>query len=174
MKFGSFFFGTIAVGVLVGWFAPDVSQPKPAGADEAAAPGEDRTDAAQSAPSVGGEVVLRRESDGHFYADVSTDSGTVMMLVDTGASVVALTGSDAGAMGVDWNDSDVRPVARGASGTVYGAPVMLDHVDVGGIEATGVQAVVVPEGLHVSLLGQSFLGTVDQVEVNGDEMVLRD
>lgn len=176
MRFGSFFFGTIVIGAMVGWFAPDVSQPESVSAGEEAAPDEDRLAVVreEEEQSPDGEVVLPRSSDGHFYADVSSDSGTVTMLVDTGASVIALTGSDAEAMGAQWSESDVRPVARGASGTVYGTPVMLDRVEVGGIEATGVQAVVVPEGLDVSLLGQSFLATVNQVEVNGDQMVLRD
>ena len=100
--------------------------------------------------------------------------GPEPMLVDTGATVVALTANDAAMMGVDWNPGDVRPVARGASGDVYGVPVTLDRIDVGGIEARRVPAVVVPEGLDISLLGQSFLSKVKRVEVTGDEMVLHD
>jgi aspartyl protease family protein len=171
MRFGSFFVITIAAGALVGWFAPDMSQPRPAAAEEAAA---QRLDLARSEPRHVGEVVLPRGHNGHFYAEVSADSGKVMMLVDTGATVVALTANDAAMMGVKWNPGDVRPVARGASGDVYGVPVVLDRIDVGGIEARRVQAVVVPEDLDISLLGQSFLSKVKRVEVTGDQMVLHD
>jgi aspartyl protease family protein len=175
MKFGSFFVLTLAAGALVGWFAPGGSERKPAVAEEAeAAATEDRLEIVRREQWLAGEVVLPQAGDGHYYAEVSSDSGTVTMLVDTGASIVALTDGDAAMLGVDWRESDVRAVARGASGAVYGAPVMLERIEVGGIEARGVQAVVVPEGLDVSLLGQSFLTTVDQVEVNGDRMVLRD
>ena len=97
-----------------------------------------------------------------------------MMLVDTGATTVALTGNDAAMMGIDWPSDRVRVIGRGASGDVYGVPVTLERIEVGGIEARGVQAVVVPEGLDVSLLGQSFLSKVNRVEVSGDEMVLHD
>ena len=171
MRFGSFFVLTIAAGVFVGWFAPDVSQPAPAAGAE---PSEDRLEVARSEQWQPEEVVLSRNDDGHFYAEVSSDSGSVMMLIDTGATTVALTGNDAAMMGVQWQADQVRPVARGASGDVYGVPVMLDRINVKGIEARNVEAVVVPEGLDISLLGQSFLAKVNRVEVSGDEMVLHD
>jgi aspartyl protease family protein len=174
MRFGAFFFGTIAIGVLVGWFAPDGTTPAPAVAADSAVPREDHLAVARSKPWHAGEVVLPRQDNGHFFAEVSTDSGKVMMLVDTGASVVALTANDAAMLGVDWQPDQVRPVARGASGDVYGVPVTLDRIDVGEIEARRVEAIVVPEGLDISLLGQSFLSKLNRVEVTSDEMVLHD
>jgi aspartyl protease family protein len=119
-----------------------------------------------------GEASLPRQSDGHFYAQVTVKGVRTEMLVDTGASVVALTGADARAMGLIWTPDQVVPVARGASGAVYGLPVTLDRVEVGGIEMREVQAIVVPEGLGVSLLGQSFLGRLKHVDIAGSEMVL--
>jgi len=174
MRFGSFFVVTIAAGALVGWFAPEISQPRPAVAKERAEQGADRIEVVQSKRGSADEVALKRGDSGHFYAEVSTGSGSVMMLVDTGASVVALTSDDAAMLGVEWRADQVRPVARGASGDVYGVPVTLDRIEVGGIEAHRVQAVVVPEHLDISLLGQSFLSKVNRVELAGDEMVLHD
>lgn len=119
-----------------------------------------------------GSATLTRRDDGHFYAQVSVGGRDTEMLVDTGASVVALTGADARTLGVDWRDDDVMPVARGASGTVYGVPVRLDRVRLGDVEVSGVEAIVVPAGLPISLLGQSFLGRVGRVEIADDKMVL--
>ena len=65
-----------------------------------------------------GETVLPRAADGHFYADVTINGASVNFLVDTGASMVALTGADARASGLHWDDAEVRDVARGASGPV--------------------------------------------------------
>ena len=174
MKFTPFVFVTLMFGALVGWFAPGSPNPRPAAAEARAAEGQDRSQAASTQHWYADEVVLPRNDDGHFYAEVSTDSGTVMMLVDTGASMVALTANDAAMMGVDWRADQVRPVARGASGDVYGVPVVLDRIDVKGIEGRRVEAVVVPQGLDISLLGQTFLAKVNRVEVSGDEMVLHD
>ena len=170
MKFGSFFVATIVIGGLVGWYAPGGPQPAPAAPRAPPAQAE----VARTERYHPEEVVLPRGGDGHFYAEVASDTGKVMMLVDTGATVVALTGNDASMMGVDWSPGDVRPVARGASGDVYGVPVTIDRLEVGGIEARRVPAMVVPEGLDISLLGQSFLSKVNRVEVAGDKMVLHD
>lgn len=174
MRFGGLFVVTIAFGALVGWFAPGgpqgaavVDAPQPA-------PVPERLEVARTERWHSDEVVLPRDRNGHFYAEVSADSGKVMMLVDTGATVVALTANDAAMLGVDWSPAQIRPVARGASGDVSGVPVVIDRIDVGGIEARGVQGIVVPEGLDISLLGQSFLAKINRVEVSGDQMVLHD
>lgn len=176
MRLGSFFVVTVAAVALIAWFAPTGSEPAPAPAAQAqnAAGNGKPTAAAQSDRWQVDEVVLDRDKSGHFYAEVEGGVGSVMMLVDTGASVVALTRNDAAIMGVDWHENDVRPVARGASGDVYGVPVTIERLDVGGIEARRVKAVVVPEGLDVSLLGQSFLSKINRVEVTSDKMVLHD
>ena len=120
----------------------------------------------------GGDETLSRQSDGHFYASATINGTSARMLVDTGASVVALTGDDALAAGIDWDDSAVRPVARGASGTVYGVPIRLREVSVGSLTQRDIQAIIVPDGLDVSLLGQSFLSRLDSVEIGGETMTL--
>ena len=120
----------------------------------------------------GHEIALQREHDGHFYADVVVDGVPSRMLVDTGASVVALTGEDALAMGLYWNEADVAAVAQGASGPVYGVNTSLPRMRLGDFEAQDVRAVIIPEGLGISLLGQSFLETIDNVRIADDRMVL--
>ncbi|MEP0391022.1 MAG: TIGR02281 family clan AA aspartic protease [Erythrobacter sp.] len=119
-----------------------------------------------------GSHTLSREYDGHFYATTNVNGASLRMLVDTGASVIALTGSDARAAGIYWDQSEVRPVARGASGTVYGVVRQLDVVDVGGFTRHNVRAMIVPEGLDVSLLGQSYLGQIGSVQIEGNQMLL--
>lgn len=119
-----------------------------------------------------GGTVLDRQSDGHFYADANVNSHQTHFLVDTGASIVALTGTDAQAIGLTWADSDIVRIGQGASGTVYGVPVRLDHVELGGFEADDVQAAIIPDGLSVSLLGQSFLSKLRGVRIDGDRMIV--
>ena len=119
-----------------------------------------------------GQSVLRRQPDGHFYADAIVEGQNIHFLVDTGATIVALTGDDAEALGLYWDDQDLRPIGRGASGIVYGLPATIKVMEVGGLEARNVEAAIIPEGLGVSLLGQSFLSKIDNVEIAGDEMRL--
>ena len=173
MKFGPFIAVTIGAALLVGWLAPsgqDLAAGSGATADEQEASAQ--PDVLQQDAWNAGELVLARADDGHFYADVMVDGGSANMMVDTGASIVALTAEDADAAGVQWSDDQVQPVARGANGTVFGVPVMLGRVQVGEFEAQQVEAVVIPEGLDVSLLGQSFLSKIQRVEIEQDRMLL--
>lgn len=160
----------VAIGLVVGWLAPHDDAPK--SEQRTATDSRGVRLAAAHARGPAGDAVLGRSSDGHFYADVSIDSQDVRMLVDTGASVIALTGSDAEALGLEWSEDELFPIGRGASGDVVGKPVWLDRVRLGDFEAEHVEAVIVPHGLDVSLLGQSFLGRVGKVEIEDGRMVL--
>lgn len=176
------FFALVAVLAVVVLF------PRPAADDAAeggtaplaglAAPTSGASAAIMAAAPAGGwpedDTRLVRQQDGHFYADVLVDDYPVRMMVDTGASVIALTGADAEALGLSWSDSDIRPVAQGASGPVYGLPATIDRMQVGRHEARQVAAMIIPEGLAISLLGQSFLGRIGRVEIAGGEMILSD
>lgn len=162
----------IAAGAALGWFAPGVADKSASAPDGGRKHDQATLNLVQQDQWNSGEVVLPRSDDGHFYADVMVDSASTRMLVDTGASVVALTAEDADAMGVAWDPEQVRPVARGANGAVFGVEVTLERVQVGGLEAHGVQAIVVPEGLGISLLGQSFLSQIERVEIDQEKMLL--
>lgn len=142
-------------------------EPRLLDASQVATPSAD-----QAANAWAEDVVLAREADGHFYADVGVDGQSLRMLVDTGASVVALTGTDAETLGITWDPADVTPVAQGASGPVEGVNVTIPEITLGDHVAHNVQAVIIPEGLAISLLGQSFLSTLGQVQMNGDRMIV--
>ena len=116
-------------------------------------------------------IELAREADGHFYVNMGVNHGNVRFMVDTGATSVALTGDDARQIGLSWNQEELRPVARGASGDVVGKHVTIDRMQIGNVQANNVRAVIVPEGLDVSLLGQTFLARVASVNISGDKMV---
>lgn len=123
--------------------------------------------------SAGGEVRLGRSGDSHFYADASIDGRRIRMMVDSGASIIALTRRDAETLGIDVDGLPIGGQANTAGGTVPLRPVMLDSVAVDGIEKRRVQAAVIDADMGVSLLGQSFLSRLDAVNVEGDTMTLR-
>jgi aspartyl protease family protein len=53
-----------------------------------------------------------------------------------------------------------------------GVPVTLPEMAVGDFEARDVRAVIVPQGLAISLLGQSFLSQVPKVAIADDRLTL--
>jgi aspartyl protease family protein len=162
--------------VLVGWFMPAPApviapvqeavraQPAPANIAPLTTP----TQTAQ--PQSG--VALDRAENGHFYADGDVDGAPVNFMIDTGASVIALTGADAQKLGQTWYPNELQTVGRGANGDVIGKPVMLGRVRIGNLEVNNVRAIIIPEGLDVSLLGQSFLSKIQNVNISGDRMTL--
>ncbi|MGV1682546.1 retropepsin-like aspartic protease family protein [Sphingopyxis sp. NJF-3] len=125
------------------------------------------------AAGASGEVRLDRAGDSHFYADADVDGASIRMMVDSGASIVALTRRDAEAIGIDVDRLPVAGSARTAGGDVPVRPVMLRSVEVDGIEVRGVAAAVVDTDMGVSLLGQSYLSKLDAVTIEGDTMTLR-
>lgn len=164
----------LTIGAVAALFpSADAAKPAPAAVEEPEAVTVVHSSA--STPSLvtrGGATELRRAGDGHFYAGVEVGRKPVTMLVDTGASVIALTGADARAAGLHWNPAQLAVVAQGANGPVRGVALTLDRVALGRHEARAVRAVIIPDGLPVSLLGQSFLKDIEPVRIEKDRMVL--
>ena len=134
-------------------------------------PIEASTDAAEF-NSAQDAVVLKREPNGHFYADAEVNNMTIHFMVDTGATGIALTRDDARRAGLAVSAGMFDVVADGASGDVRGEWVTLDSVKLGQEEAKQVPAVIL-DGGQQSLLGQTFLQQFSSVEIKGDRMFLR-
>lgn len=120
-----------------------------------------------------GAARVSRAADGHFWADAASGSGRVRLLVDTGATAVALTAEDARRLGVDVDRLDFSRTLAGAGGAVRAAEVTLGRLSVGDATVERVKALVVADGLDKSLLGMSYLGRLSKIEATPTEMVLR-
>lgn len=119
-----------------------------------------------------GEMVLERGSDGHFYADVEINGASVHMLVDTGASGVALSRDAARSAGIATSIGMNDVIGEGAGGAVHGEQIRIDRIRLGGVSMEDVSAVVLDAG-GMSLLGQDFLKRFQSVEIRDDRMILR-
>ena len=126
----------------------------------------------ETGQDAGGAVTLQRQPDGHFYADVQINAQPVHMLIDTGASGIALSRDDAHAAGIATSIGMNDVIGEGAGGAVRGEWVMIDRVTLGPKTAEHVPATVLSGG-EQSLLGQSFLKQFAAVEIHGDTMSLR-
>jgi aspartyl protease family protein len=121
----------------------------------------------------GGEVRLERDGDSHFYVTAIVNGSSIRMMVDSGASIIALTRRDAEAIGIDVDGLPEAGSANTAGGVVPIRPVELNSVGVDGLTVASVQAAVIDADMPTSLLGQSFLSRLQSVEVSGDTMTLR-
>ena len=95
------------------------------------------------------------------------------MMVDTGATTVALTEATARRLGIRPARSDYRYPVSTANGVVMVALVTLDEVKVGGIGIRDVEATVIPgDALATNLLDMSFLARLSRFEMAGSQLVL--
>jgi aspartyl protease family protein len=122
------------------------------------------------APAGDASVTLQADSRGHFVVQGQINGGTTRMLVDTGASLVAIPASDATRLGIDYKKG--RPgYVNTANGVAPVYQVTLDAVKVGDITLNQVDGVVQESGLPIILLGMSFLNRTE-MRRDGEQMVL--
>jgi len=120
-----------------------------------------------------GVVSLRAAENGHFFASAMVNGTHVDFLVDTGATIVALTEFDALRLGFNRDELIYdRPLST-ANGQTLAAGVMLDQITIGDIEITNVRGAVLEDGLEVSLLGMTFLNQLGSFTVDQDRMIMR-
>ncbi|ARO24439.1 TIGR02281 family clan AA aspartic protease [Rhizobium sp. S9] len=123
----------------------------------------------------GAEIILHKLLNGHFEADVNVNGRTVEMLVDTGSSMVALSHEDAERIGIDLTGLTYSMTVMTANGRSRAAPITLDQVAIGPIVRNNVAASVAEDGrLDQSLLGMSFLETLGSLQMQTDELRMRD
>ncbi len=116
---------------------------------------------------------IGKDSRGHFTTDGRVDGRRLDFMVDTGASVIALTESSAARIGIRPSRSDFNAPVSTANGVVKGARARLDSVDIGGLEIRDVQAMILPdEVLSENLLGLSYLSRLRRFEFAGGKLVL--
>ena len=166
----------VVLGTLVGAIMPSGSPaPSNAADNQVAAMAIEPSSSSSGWPDQSvstGEIKLRRFEDGHFYADATVNGTRIHFLIDTGASVIALTRADAMRASIALAPGQGEVIGQGAGGELHGEVVNLDRVELGHKQAEDMTGVVV-DGGEQSLLGQTFLSKFDSVEIHGDEMTLR-
>lgn len=121
------------------------------------------------------EVIIHKTQGGHFQTNVGVQGKVVPMMVDTGASAVVLSYADAQTLGLRPQTLDYNVTVMTANGRAQAAAVRLAEVSIGPITRRNVRAMVAEEGrLDGSLLGMSFLSTLGSLQMQTDELRLRD
>jgi aspartyl protease family protein len=116
-------------------------------------------------------LVFRADRRGHVVLDAVVNGAPVRFLVDTGATMVALTLKDARAAGLGPGDLVFSIKTSTANGVARAAPIRLREVRINQLAVDDVEAAVV-ENLAISLLGQSFLTRLDGYEMRDGVLTL--
>lgn len=141
----------------------------------AAAARDSKPAATAGRPENGRQVEIKAGSLGHYYARIEVNGRPIEVMVDSGASIVALSSEDAQRAGIHIRDRDYTQLVNTANGVARIAPVTLDRVSIGDITVRDVQAAVMEPGkLATSLLGMSFLSRLQRVDMRGGVLVLQE
>ncbi|MBF0342545.1 MAG: TIGR02281 family clan AA aspartic protease [Magnetococcales bacterium] len=120
-----------------------------------------------------GSWSVYKSSDGHFHVEPRINGISIRMLVDTGASDIVLTRSDARRIGLSPDRLEYTIQYRTANGMTRAAPVMLDELRLGDFSLRRVPASVNAGDTDDSLLGMTFFKRLDAYEVKNDLLTLR-
>lgn len=113
------------------------------------------------------------KNDGHYWVDMSVNNRDVRFIVDTGATNVTLSHTDAQKLNLHLFDNDYNIPVNTAAGRTTMAEVRLDTVSIGVIELYDVHALVAREGmLSVSLLGMDYLNRLDRFEFRNQTLII--
>lgn len=126
--------------------------------------GDARSSGAQS-------VTLTADGQGHFVTAGAINGITVRLLVDTGASLISMSSTEAKRLGIDYLAGQ-KALTSTANGVVPTYRVKLDEVRVGDVMLTNVDGMVLAgDNLPIVLLGMSFLNRME-MKRDGEKMVL--
>jgi len=124
----------------------------------------------RAVPTGPASVTLKADGRGHYMVQGQINGGMVKMLLDTGATMIALSSSDALRLGIDYRKGQPGMVNT-ANGPAPVYRVVLNTVKVGDIELNQVEALVQETGLPFALLGMSFLNRTE-MRREGEQMTL--
>jgi aspartyl protease family protein len=138
------------------------------------APRAQQTTGAAPEPELGGRsVVITRDARGQFLVNGRVDGKHMAFMVDTGASLIALTAREAARLGIRPAVLDYSLEVKTANGTVRAARTQLNRVEIQDVVVRHVDALIVPDdALSENLLGLSFLSKLSRFEYRNGKLVL--
>jgi aspartyl protease family protein len=120
---------------------------------------------------VGETVRIAMAPDGHFYATVSINDISRRMLIDSGASITALSRATASAAEID-RDGVFQVAIDTANGTVLADRATAERLEIGGITAHDLPVVVADAFGQTDVIGMNFLSKLKSWRVEGRTLVL--
>lgn len=121
---------------------------------------------------VGKELRIRLAGNGHFMANARINGVERRMLIDSGATVTALSARTAAAAGLEPQADVVPVVIRTANGMIRAQTATVGLVEVGNITARNLKVVISPAFGDVDVLGMNFLSKLRSWRVEDNVLVL--
>ena len=121
---------------------------------------------------VGKEVRIPMSSSGHFVANVNLNGYPRRMMIDTGATVTAISADTAEAAGLEPDPVPVPVVLQTANGAVQAQTATVPELRIGSIVARDIKVVVSPSFGDLDVLGMNFLSKLASWRVENNTLIL--
>jgi aspartyl protease family protein len=121
---------------------------------------------------VGRTMRVAMSPDGHFWVDARVDGLRRRMLVDSGATVTALSVDTAAQAGLDPSGTAFPMIVRTANGSVAAKTAVVRELRIGNVVARDVPVVVSPAFGDMDVVGMNLLGRLKSWRVEGRTLVL--
>jgi aspartyl protease family protein len=121
---------------------------------------------------VGKEVRVRMGRDGHFWVNATINGVERRMLIDSGATVTAISDQTAKSAGVDARAGLNPVVLRTANGMAPAQTGSIDELRIGNILARNLRIVTSPGLGNMDVLGMNFLSQLKSWRVEGKTLIL--
>ncbi|MBV1688051.1 TIGR02281 family clan AA aspartic protease [Novosphingobium sp. G106] len=120
----------------------------------------------------GGETRIEMSNDGHFWLQASVNGQKRRFLVDTGATITALSEGTAEAAQVEQQELRQSVLMRTANGTVTAELARIDELRFGNVVARDLDAVIAPGLGETNVIGMNLLSRLASWRVEGRTLVL--
>jgi len=120
----------------------------------------------------GGELRVPMAADGHFWVRASVDGIERRMLIDSGATITALSAATARAANIDTSSGIAPIVLQTANGAAPAHAGRIDELRVGNIVARNLRVVTSPGLGNMDVLGMNFLSRLQSWRVEGQTLIL--
>lgn len=118
----------------------------------------------------GGAVRIRMSADGHFWARATINGQEQLMMIDTGATITALTAETAERVGVK-PDGRTTPLST-ANGMVEAQQGRIETFEIGPLKTKDMGAVISPAFGDLNVVGMNFLSRLGSWRVEGRTLIL--
>ena len=123
--------------------------------------------------AVGRETKVRMAPDGHFWVRVKIGDYEKRMLVDSGATVTALSADTAAAAGIEPRDAVMPVMMQTANGTIAAQTATVSELRIGNVVARDLPVVVSPAFGDMNVVGMNFLSRLKSWRVEDGVLILQ-
>ena len=120
----------------------------------------------------GKELRVKMAADGHFWVVATVNGVKRRMLIDSGATVTALSEDTAKAANVEKGSNLAPVILRTANGAAQAETGSIGELRVGNIVARNLKIVTAPGLGTLDVLGMNFLSKLESWRVEGRTLVL--